>query len=57
LSSRNPKHRIAPILSLSGSVVTAFDDIRVDDPDFRSIQGKNDGTLLEPKFSLLRAEF
>lgn len=35
---RNPKHRIAPRVSLSGSVVTAFDDIGTYDPDFRSIQ-------------------
>ncbi|XP_061339288.1 uncharacterized protein LOC133285977 [Gastrolobium bilobum] len=35
---RSPKHRIAPIVSLSGSLVTAFDDIIVEDPDFRSIQ-------------------
>lgn len=40
LTFRNPKHRIAPIVSLSGSVVTAFDDIGIEDPDFASIQGK-----------------
>jgi hypothetical protein len=34
LSSRNPKHKIATIVSLFGFVVTAFDDINVDDPDF-----------------------
>lgn len=45
---------IAPIVSLSGSVVTAFDDVGIDDPDFRSIQGKNIGILLQPViFSLM----
>lgn len=35
---RNPKHRVPSIVSLSGSVVFAFDDINADDPDFQSIQ-------------------
>jgi hypothetical protein len=38
--NRNPKYRIIPAISLSGSTVAAFDDIGVEDPDFGSIQGK-----------------
>lgn len=54
LSSRNPKHRIAPLVSLSGSADNAFDDISVDDPDFQSIQGnKSYGISLEPKIKFL----
>lgn len=49
LPSRNSEYRIAPIVSLSGSVVTAFDDVSVEDSDFRYIEGKNDETLLRPK--------
>lgn len=37
--NRNPKHRVIPEISLSGSTDTAFDDINVEDPDFASIQG------------------
>jgi hypothetical protein len=37
---RNQKHRIVPSISLSGSVIAAFDDLGVEDPDFESIQGK-----------------
>jgi len=58
LSSRNPKHRIAPIVSLSGSVVTAFDDISIDDPDFQSIQGNTSyGISLEPKIKFLMGRY
>jgi hypothetical protein len=54
LSSRNPKHKIATIVSLFGFVVTAFDDINVDDPDFQYIQGnKSYGTSLETKIKFL----
>ncbi|XP_027914106.1 uncharacterized protein LOC114173733 isoform X4 [Vigna unguiculata] len=48
---RNPKHRIAPIVSLSGSVVTAFDDIGVDDQDFRSIQVLAEAGVIPSKLS------
>ena len=40
LFCRNPKHRIGPSVSLSGSIFAAFDDVSIDDPDFGSIQGK-----------------
>ncbi|KAK7407600.1 hypothetical protein VNO78_09553 [Psophocarpus tetragonolobus] len=49
---RNPKHRIAPKVSLSGSVVTAFDDIDIDDPDFRSIQVLAETGVIPSKLSL-----
>ena len=39
-SSRNQKRRIVPSISLSGPVIAAFDDLRVEDPDFEFIQGK-----------------
>ncbi|KAG5079634.1 hypothetical protein AAZX31_02G095700 [Glycine max] len=48
---RNPKHRIAPIVSLSGSVFTAFDDISIDDPDFRSIQVLAEAGVIPSKLS------
>ncbi|XP_058775439.1 uncharacterized protein LOC131649700 isoform X2 [Vicia villosa] len=48
---RNPKRRIAPIVSLSGSVVTAFDDINVDDPDFQSIQVLAEAGMVPSKLS------
>ncbi|CAI8595705.1 unnamed protein product [Vicia faba] len=42
---------IAPIVSLSGSVVTAFDDINVDDPDFQSIQVLAEAGMVPSKLS------
>ncbi|XP_059648625.1 uncharacterized protein LOC132294692 [Cornus florida] len=38
LLERNPKHRLVPAVSLCGSTSAAFDDVNVEDPDFRSIQ-------------------
>ncbi|MED6186007.1 hypothetical protein PIB30_062598 [Stylosanthes scabra] len=46
---RNPKHRIAPVISLSESVVTAFDDVCVEDPDFRSIQALAEAGVVPSK--------
>ncbi|MED6212317.1 hypothetical protein PIB30_082178 [Stylosanthes scabra] len=46
---RNPKHRIAPIISLSESVVTEFDDVSVEDPDFRSIQALAEAGIVPSK--------
>ncbi|XP_020233705.1 uncharacterized protein LOC109813852, partial [Cajanus cajan] len=48
---RNPKHRIVPIVSLSGSVVAAFDDISIVDPDFRSIQVLAEAGVIPSKLS------
>ena len=41
LAYRDPRHRIIPSASLSGSVNAAFDDVTVQDLDFESIQGRN----------------
>lgn len=38
LLERNPKLRIVPCKSLSGTVVAAFNDVDVEDPDIESIQ-------------------
>lgn len=38
LLERNMTQRINPSVSLSGSLVVAFDDVGVEDPDFESIQ-------------------
>ncbi|KAE9615414.1 hypothetical protein Lalb_Chr04g0254971 [Lupinus albus] len=48
---RNPKHMIAPIVSLSESIVTAFDDITREDPDFRFIQALAEAGVLPSKLS------
>ncbi|CAJ2648348.1 unnamed protein product [Trifolium pratense] len=48
---RNPKHRIATIVSLSGLIVTAFDDINVDDPDFQYIQVLAEAGVVPSKLS------
>ncbi|XP_027360831.1 uncharacterized protein LOC113868980 isoform X2 [Abrus precatorius] len=48
---RSPKHRISPVVSLCGSVVTAFDDINADDPDFRSIQVLAEAGVIPSKLS------
>uniref|UniRef100_A0A2N9J883 SLH domain-containing protein n=1 Tax=Fagus sylvatica TaxID=28930 RepID=A0A2N9J883_FAGSY len=48
---RNPKHRIFPAISLSGSTVAAFDDIRVEDPDFESIQCLAEAGVIPSKLS------
>lgn len=37
---RNPKHRIVPSMLLAGSLLCAFDDVSVEDPDFWYIQGE-----------------
>ncbi|KAF6168946.1 hypothetical protein GIB67_038443 [Kingdonia uniflora] len=39
LLERNPKHRIIPYILHEGSVVQAFDDVNIEDPDFWEIQG------------------
>ncbi|CAL0308007.1 unnamed protein product [Lupinus luteus] len=48
---RNPRHMIAPIVSLSESIVTAFDDITEEDPDFRFIQALAEAGVLPSKLS------
>ncbi|KAI4313982.1 hypothetical protein L6164_026925 [Bauhinia variegata] len=48
---KNPRYKILPTVSLSGSLVTAFDDISVDDPDFRSIQALAEAGVIPSKLS------
>ncbi|KAJ0094299.1 hypothetical protein Patl1_16517 [Pistacia atlantica] len=49
LLERSPKHRIVPSVSLSGSVVVAFDDVDVEDPDFESIQALAEAGVVPSK--------
>ncbi|KAJ6324535.1 hypothetical protein OIU76_011768 [Salix suchowensis] len=48
---RNQKHRIVPSISLSGSVIAAFDDLGVEDPDFESIQALAEAGIIPSKLS------
>ncbi|CAN1296240.1 hypothetical protein LINPERPRIM_LOCUS23082 [Linum perenne] len=47
----NPKHRIVPTISLSGSLATAFDDVNIDDPDFPFIQALAEAGIIPSKLS------
>ncbi|KAL5553522.1 hypothetical protein UlMin_040923 [Ulmus minor] len=49
---RNARHRIVPSVSLSGSIIAAFDDISVEDPDFGAIQALAEAGILSSKLSL-----
>ncbi|XP_009613456.1 uncharacterized protein [Nicotiana tomentosiformis] len=49
------KHRIVPSVVLSGSTVTAFDDVSVEDPDFAAIQSLAEAGIIPSK--LLDREF
>ncbi|KAJ0038303.1 hypothetical protein Pint_23346 [Pistacia integerrima] len=49
LLERSPKHRIVPSVSLSGSVVAAFNDVDVEDPDFESIQALAEAGVVPSK--------
>ncbi|CAN1296238.1 hypothetical protein LINPERPRIM_LOCUS23082 [Linum perenne] len=51
LLERNPKHRIVPTISLSGSLATAFDDVNIDDPDFPFIQALAEAGIIPSKLS------
>lgn len=53
-SCRNPKLRIVPSKSLSGTVVAAFNDVDVEDPDIESIQGS---FILDVCIQFLRVDF
>ncbi|CAL0315302.1 unnamed protein product [Lupinus luteus] len=48
---KNSRHIIAPIVSHSGSIVTAFDDISGEDPDFRFIQALAEAGVVPSKLS------
>ena len=40
MSCRKNKHKVVPSIALSGSTLSAFDDMSVEDPDFLYIQCK-----------------
>ncbi|PKI55944.1 hypothetical protein CRG98_023676 [Punica granatum] len=46
---RNPRQRIVPTISLSGSTTAAFDDVSVEDPDFSSIQALAEAGVIPSK--------
>ncbi|KAL3636122.1 hypothetical protein CASFOL_020669 [Castilleja foliolosa] len=48
---RNIKHRINTSAALSGSRITAFDDVGIDDPDFESIQSLAEAGVVHSKLS------
>ncbi|KAJ3692431.1 hypothetical protein LUZ60_012781 [Juncus effusus] len=50
---RNKKHKIIPDLLDSESVISAFNDIKIDDPDFWSIQLLGETGLVPSKLSSL----
>ncbi|CAL5350067.1 unnamed protein product [Camellia sinensis] len=51
LLERNPKHRIVPSVALSGSIVAAFDDVNIEEPDFGSIQSLAEAGIILSKLS------
>ncbi|KAL2546526.1 hypothetical protein Fot_15759 [Forsythia ovata] len=48
---RSRKHQINSSAALSGSTVTAFDDVSVQDPDFESIQSLAEAGIIRSKLS------
>lgn len=40
MGCRKYKHKIVPSIAISGSTISAFDDVSVEDPDFLYIQCK-----------------
>ncbi|CAN6727620.1 unnamed protein product [Malus baccata var. baccata] len=48
---RNAKHRLVPSVSLAGSIISAFDDVCVEDPDFGSIQALAEAGVIPSKLS------
>ncbi|CAI9296722.1 unnamed protein product [Lactuca saligna] len=48
---RNPKNRISPYVSLAGSTINAFDDIKSEDPDFVYIQALAEAGVVLSKLS------
>lgn len=51
LLERNAKHKIVPTVALSGSTITAFDDVPLCDPDFESIQALAEAGIVVSKLS------
>ncbi|KAK4741495.1 hypothetical protein SAY87_025083 [Trapa incisa] len=48
----NPKRRIVPTSSLSDSTIPAFDDVGVEDPDFKYIQALAEAGVIPSKLSV-----
>ncbi|XP_072984733.1 uncharacterized protein [Typha latifolia] len=48
---RKRKHKIVPSSMLAGSIVTAFDDVNLDDPDFWCIQSLGEAGIVLSKLS------
>lgn len=51
LLERNRKNRIVPSSLLSGSIISAFDDVSFEDPDFGSIQALAEAGIIQSKLS------
>ncbi|KAM1744350.1 hypothetical protein ACFX11_011247 [Malus domestica] len=48
---RNAKHRLVPSISLARSIISAFEDVCVKDPDFGSIQALAEAGVIPSKLS------
>lgn len=51
---RNPKHKIVPKILIAGSIVTAFDDVSVNDQDFWCIQSLAEAGIIDSKLSCMK---
>lgn len=49
---RKYKHKIVPSIAISGSTISAFDDVSVEDPDFLYIQSLAEAGIVLSKLSL-----
>ncbi|GAB2280117.1 hypothetical protein Dimus_014754 [Dionaea muscipula] len=49
---RNPKHKINPSMALAGSLISAYDDVDPDDPDYEYIQALAEAGIVFSKMSL-----
>lgn len=53
LSCRNPKYKIITTAALSGSVISAYDDVKIGDPpEFDSIQALAEAGVMPSKLTL-----
>lgn len=52
LLERKYKHKIVPSIAISGSTISAFDDVSVEDPDFLYIQSLAEAGIVLSKLSL-----
>ncbi|KMT08448.1 hypothetical protein BVRB_6g141250 [Beta vulgaris subsp. vulgaris] len=52
LLERNPKYKIITTAALSGSVISAYDDVKIGDPDFDSIQALAEAGVMPSKLTL-----